>query len=165
MVDVPEYFCRHLNSQHNSMFLHSFELGSIKIDLPTHKSKLCCLLGQKNQSEPAKTQFRPGHPKTEKTTVSVFFGPGLVFFQFQKMSGLVSVSVLFFWAKRPDWTKLSSTIDEIEFWHHLKTVIDKLEPICLGTNMNQCESMHLDKVLLKFSRIFLHFQKHSKLGG
>ena len=56
-------------------------------------------------------------------------------------------------------------VDEIEFWHHLKTVIDKLEPICLGTSMNQSESMHLDKVLLKFLGIFLHFQKHSKLGG
>ena len=56
-------------------------------------------------------------------------------------------------------------IDEREIWHHRRTVIDKLEPICLGTNINQSDSMHLDQVLLKFAGIFLHFQKHSKLGG
>lgn len=53
-------------------------------------------------------------------------------------------------------------IDDRDFWRRLKTVIDDLEPICLGTNMNQSDSMRPDQALLTFAGIFLHFQKHSK---
>ena len=53
-------------------------------------------------------------------------------------------------------------IDDRDFWHRLKTVIDDLEPICLGTNMNQSDAMRPDQALLTFAGIFLHFSKHSK---
>ena len=53
-------------------------------------------------------------------------------------------------------------IDDRDLWHRLKTVIDDLEPICLGTNMNQSDAMRPDQVLLTFAGMFLHFSKHSK---
>ncbi|RDB15234.1 hypothetical protein Hypma_004745, partial [Hypsizygus marmoreus] len=53
-------------------------------------------------------------------------------------------------------------IDDGGFWRHLKSVIDDLEPICLGLNMNQTDAMRPDQALLTFAGIFLYFQKHSK---
>ena len=53
-------------------------------------------------------------------------------------------------------------INNGEFWRHLKSVVEDLEPICLGLNMNQTDSMHPDQALLTFAGIFLYFQKHSK---
>ncbi|KAF8964926.1 ribonuclease H-like domain-containing protein [Flammula alnicola] len=53
-------------------------------------------------------------------------------------------------------------IDDGGFWHRLKSVVDDLEPICLGLNMNQTDAMRPDQALLTFAGIFLYFQKHSK---
>ncbi|GLB45578.1 putative protein of unknown function (DUF 659) [Lyophyllum shimeji] len=53
-------------------------------------------------------------------------------------------------------------IDDGGFWRRLKSVIDDLEPICLGLNMNQTDAMRPDQALLTFAGIFLYFQKHPK---
>ena len=53
-------------------------------------------------------------------------------------------------------------IDDGGFWHRLKVVVDDLEPICLGINMNQTNMLCPDQALLTFAGIFLYFQKHSK---
>ena len=53
-------------------------------------------------------------------------------------------------------------IDDGGFWRHLKSIVDNLEPIFLGINMNQTDAMCLDQVLLTFAGIFSYFQKHSK---
>ena len=53
-------------------------------------------------------------------------------------------------------------IDDGGFWHQLKSVVDDLEPICLGLNMNQTDAMRPDQALLSFAGIFLHFQQHPK---
>src|SRR6266545_952824 len=53
-------------------------------------------------------------------------------------------------------------IDEGGFWHRLRSVVDDLEPICFGLNLNQTDAMRPDQVLLTFTGIFLYFQKHSK---
>lgn len=52
-------------------------------------------------------------------------------------------------------------IDDGDFWHQLAAVIEDLEPICLGLNMNQGDSMCPDQAVITFAGIFLHFQKHS----
>ena len=53
-------------------------------------------------------------------------------------------------------------VDDGGFWRRLKAVVDDLEPICLGINMNQTDALHPDQALLTFAGIFLYFQKHSK---
>ena len=53
-------------------------------------------------------------------------------------------------------------IDDGAFWRRLKIVVDDLEPICLGINMNQTDVLRPDQALLTFTGIFLYFQKHSK---
>lgn len=53
-------------------------------------------------------------------------------------------------------------IDDGSFWRRLKSVVDDLEPICLGLNMNQTDAMRPDQALLTFAGIFTHFQKHTK---
>jgi hypothetical protein len=53
-------------------------------------------------------------------------------------------------------------IDDGGFWRQLISVVDDLEPICLGLNMNQTDTMHPDQALLTFAGIFLYFQKHPK---
>lgn len=53
-------------------------------------------------------------------------------------------------------------IDDGAFWRRLKAVVDDLEPICLGINMNQTDALRPDQTLLTFAGIFLYFQKHSK---
>ena len=63
------------------------------------------------------------------------------------------------------WLLIWPWVNEIEFLHHLKTVLTSLSQFALGPtwiNLSQCIWIRL---LLKFSGIFLHFQKHSKLGG
>ncbi|KAF8888469.1 ribonuclease H-like domain-containing protein [Gymnopilus junonius] len=52
-------------------------------------------------------------------------------------------------------------IDDGGFWCRLKAVVDDLEPICLGINLNQMDALHPDQALLTFAGIFLYFQKHS----
>lgn len=53
-------------------------------------------------------------------------------------------------------------IDDGGFWRRLKSVVEDLEPICLGINMNQMDAMHPDQALLTFAGIFCYFQKHLK---
>ena len=53
-------------------------------------------------------------------------------------------------------------IDDGGFWRRLQSVVDDLEPICLGLNMNQTDAMRPDQAVLTFAGIFLYFQKHSK---
>ena len=53
-------------------------------------------------------------------------------------------------------------IDDGGFWCRLKAVVDDLEPICLGINMNQTDVLCPDQALLTFAGIFLYFWKHSK---
>lgn len=53
-------------------------------------------------------------------------------------------------------------IDDKGFWCWLKSFIDDLEPICLGTNLNQTDTLHPDQALLTFAGIFLYFRKHTK---
>lgn len=53
-------------------------------------------------------------------------------------------------------------IDNGGFWRRLKAVVDDLEPICLGINLNQTDTLHPDRALLTFAGIFLYFQKHLK---
>ena len=53
-------------------------------------------------------------------------------------------------------------IDDGGFWRRLKVVVDDLEPICLGINLNQTDALRPDQALLTFAGIFLYFQKHSK---
>ncbi|KAG6894099.1 hypothetical protein C0993_012368, partial [Termitomyces sp. T159_Od127] len=61
-----------------------------------------------------------------------------------------------------DATQNCDMIEDGGFWRGLKDVIDDLEPICLGLNMNQTDLMRPDQVLLSFAGIFLYFQKHMK---
>jgi hypothetical protein len=61
-----------------------------------------------------------------------------------------------------DATAHCELIDDGGFWRRLKTVVDDLEPICLGINMNQTDALRPDQALLTFAGIFLYFQKHSK---
>ncbi|KAG6902392.1 hypothetical protein C0995_000597 [Termitomyces sp. Mi166 len=61
-----------------------------------------------------------------------------------------------------DATKHYDLIENGGFWCQLKAVVDDLEPICLGLNMNQTDVMHPDQVLLSFTGIFIYFQKYMK---
>ena len=60
-----------------------------------------------------------------------------------------------------DATTHCELIDDGGFWRQLKRVVDDLEPICLGLNMNQTDAMRPDQAVLTFAGIFLYFQKHS----
>lgn len=51
-------------------------------------------------------------------------------------------------------------IDDADFWRCLKAVVEDLEPICLGLNMNQTDSMCADQAVLTFAGIYLHFKAH-----
>jgi hypothetical protein len=53
-------------------------------------------------------------------------------------------------------------IDDGGFWRRLKAVIDDLEPICLGINLNQTDALRPGQALLTFAGIFLYFQTHLK---
>ncbi|KAJ6619208.1 ribonuclease H-like domain-containing protein [Mycena sp. CBHHK59/15] len=59
-----------------------------------------------------------------------------------------------------DATKFCALIEDVSFWNGLETVLGDLEPICLGTNINQKDSTRLDQVLLTIAGIFLHFADH-----
>ncbi|KAF9566803.1 hypothetical protein CPC08DRAFT_682210 [Agrocybe pediades] len=59
-----------------------------------------------------------------------------------------------------DATTHCDLIDDGGFWRRLKAVVDDLEPICLGLNLNQTDAMRPDQALLTFAGIFLYFRKH-----
>jgi hypothetical protein len=51
-------------------------------------------------------------------------------------------------------------IGDHTFWLGLETVIGDIEPITLGTNINQADSTRLDQTLLTIAGIYLHFVDH-----
>ncbi|KAH9964092.1 ribonuclease H-like domain-containing protein [Russula compacta] len=59
-----------------------------------------------------------------------------------------------------DANKNCDLIESTEFWTTLKTIIDDIEPICYGTNINQSDGTHPNQVLLTFAGIYLHFNHH-----
>jgi hypothetical protein len=61
---------------------------------------------------------------------------------------------------RSDAEKYCALIKDEAFWSGLETVLGDLEPICLGTNINQRDSTRPDQVLLTIAGIFLHFSDH-----
>lgn len=52
-------------------------------------------------------------------------------------------------------------IKSAEFWNSLQMVVDDIEPICYGTNINQSNKTCPDQVLLTLASIFLHFDHHA----
>ncbi|KAJ7136219.1 ribonuclease H-like domain-containing protein [Mycena filopes] len=63
---------------------------------------------------------------------------------------------------RQDAEKHCTLIEDPHFWSGLETVLGDLEPICLGTNINQKDSTRLDQVLLTIAGIFLRFADHAE---
>ncbi|KAJ6498527.1 ribonuclease H-like domain-containing protein [Mycena vitilis] len=59
-----------------------------------------------------------------------------------------------------DAKKYCKLIEDASFWSGLETVLGDLEPICLGTNINQKDSTRLDQVLLTIAGIYLRFADH-----
>ncbi|KAJ6626142.1 hypothetical protein B0H10DRAFT_1941988 [Mycena sp. CBHHK59/15] len=59
-----------------------------------------------------------------------------------------------------DANKFCALIEDTTFWSGLEMVLGDLEPICLGTNINQKDLTHLDQVLLTIAGIFLRFADH-----
>ncbi|KAJ7157411.1 ribonuclease H-like domain-containing protein [Mycena filopes] len=61
---------------------------------------------------------------------------------------------------KEDAEKYCALIRDCSFWNGLETVLGDLEPICLGTNINQKDSTRPDQVLLTIAGIFLRFAEH-----
>lgn len=51
-------------------------------------------------------------------------------------------------------------IGDHTFWSGLTSVVEDLEPICYGTNINQADSTRADQVLLTLVGLYLHFVDH-----
>jgi hypothetical protein len=51
-------------------------------------------------------------------------------------------------------------INDSLFWSRLETVLEDIEPITYGTNINQSDSTWPDQVLLTIAGIYLHFVTH-----
>ncbi|KAJ6527545.1 ribonuclease H-like domain-containing protein [Mycena sp. CBHHK59/15] len=63
-------------------------------------------------------------------------------------------------ALKEDAERMCTLIEDTSFWNGLEAVLSDLEPICLGTNINQKDSTRLDQVLLTIAGIFLRFSDH-----
>ncbi|KAJ6624745.1 ribonuclease H-like domain-containing protein [Mycena sp. CBHHK59/15] len=61
---------------------------------------------------------------------------------------------------KEDAEHFCALIEDTTFWNGLEAVLGDLEPICLGTNINQKDSTRLDQVLLTIEGIFLRFTDH-----
>lgn len=61
---------------------------------------------------------------------------------------------------KEDAERFCALIEDTTFWNGLETVLGDLEPVCLGTNINQKDSTRLDQVLLTIAGIFLRFSDH-----
>ncbi|KAJ7653902.1 ribonuclease H-like domain-containing protein [Mycena polygramma] len=61
---------------------------------------------------------------------------------------------------KEDAERMCALIEDKPFWTGLETILEDLEPICLGTNINQKDSTRLDQVLLTIAGIFLRFADH-----
>ncbi|KAJ7584672.1 hypothetical protein C8J56DRAFT_1054140 [Mycena floridula] len=57
--------------------------------------------------------------------------------------------------------KQCEVIDDSNFWKHLQSTAEDIEPICFGTNINQSDDTHPDQFLLSLAGIFLYFSRHS----
>ncbi|KAJ7284775.1 ribonuclease H-like domain-containing protein [Mycena rebaudengoi] len=57
-------------------------------------------------------------------------------------------------------TSFCDKIEDATFWSGLENVLGDLEPICLGTNINQSDSTRPDQVLLTLAGIYLRFVDH-----
>ena len=51
-------------------------------------------------------------------------------------------------------------VDDSRFWNGLEHLVGDIEPICFGTNINQCDSTWADQVLLTLAGKWLHFGGH-----
>ncbi|KAF4590493.1 hypothetical protein EYR38_009794 [Pleurotus pulmonarius] len=51
-------------------------------------------------------------------------------------------------------------LDSGDFWAQLSIIVNDIEPICYGTNINQSDKTRPDQVLLTFAGIWLHFKEH-----
>ena len=58
--------------------------------------------------------------------------------------------------------EMCDMIEDLTFWHGLKTVIGDIERICYGTNINHKDCMCADQVLLTLAGIYLQFSDHLK---
>ncbi|KAJ6618053.1 hypothetical protein B0H10DRAFT_1947851 [Mycena sp. CBHHK59/15] len=61
---------------------------------------------------------------------------------------------------KEDAERFCALIRDQAFWEGLETVLGDLEPICLGTNINQKDSTRLDQVLLTIAGVYLCFAEH-----
>ncbi|KAF5320586.1 hypothetical protein D9758_018153 [Tetrapyrgos nigripes] len=52
-------------------------------------------------------------------------------------------------------------INDNNFWRHLHSVVEDLEPICYTTNIFQSDRARPDVVLLAFVGLYLHFKNHT----
>jgi hypothetical protein len=46
------------------------------------------------------------------------------------------------------------------FWSGLTSVVEDIEPICYGTNINQKDNTRADQVLLTLAGLYLHYTEH-----
>ncbi|KAF8190313.1 ribonuclease H-like domain-containing protein [Mycena galopus ATCC 62051] len=51
-------------------------------------------------------------------------------------------------------------ISDSDFWNGLTSVVEDIEPICYGTNINQKDSTRPDQVLLTLAGLYLHYVNH-----
>jgi len=56
-----------------------------------------------------------------------------------------------------DMNSKCDLINSTEFWNKPKMIVNNIEPICYGTNINQSDKI---QVLLMFAGIYLHFSGH-----
>ncbi|KAJ7437955.1 hypothetical protein FB451DRAFT_1450101, partial [Mycena latifolia] len=54
-------------------------------------------------------------------------------------------------------------ISSAAFWSGLTSVVEDIEPICYGTNINQKDSTRADQVLLTLAGLYLHYVDHPQL--
>ena len=58
--------------------------------------------------------------------------------------------------------KKCNLIENADFWNRLDAMVQDIEPICYGMNINQSDKTCLDQVVLTMAGIFLHFSGHPK---
>ncbi|KAJ6609923.1 hypothetical protein B0H10DRAFT_1954223 [Mycena sp. CBHHK59/15] len=56
--------------------------------------------------------------------------------------------------------KFCTLIMDVTFWSSLESLIEDIEPICYGTNINQKDSTRADQVLLSLVGMFLRMLEH-----
>ncbi|KZV96600.1 hypothetical protein EXIGLDRAFT_765262 [Exidia glandulosa HHB12029] len=57
--------------------------------------------------------------------------------------------------------EMCDVLDDPKWWKTLRTAADDFEPICLGVNINQSDTVRLDQVLLSLAGMYLHFKAHA----